>query len=78
MDSEKSVSNTQISTVLQELDGFTYATALDRTWAITPSDWTLIHPKYVPLFFRGDSTPTFDDQWASHFLQTHSKLRCQS
>ncbi len=29
MDSEKTVSHTQINTVLQELDGFTYATALD-------------------------------------------------
>ncbi len=30
----------KISMILQDLEGFKYATALDLTWAITPSDWT--------------------------------------
>ena len=51
---------------------------LTWTWAITPSDWTMICPKYAPLYFCGESTPTYDYQWALHVLQTSSKLRCQS
>eukprot|EP00804_Cyclotella_cryptica_P019285 CCRYP_006161-RA/>CCRYP_006161-RA protein AED:0.46 eAED:0.96 QI:0/0/0/1/0/0.5/2/0/353 len=46
----------KISTVLQELEGFTYATALDLNMrAIIPLDWIQMRPKYAPLFFRGYS-----------------------
>ncbi len=31
--------------ILQEIKGFSYATALDLTWAITPLDWIQMHPK---------------------------------
>ena len=47
----------KISTVLQELEGFTYATALDLNMGyITPLDWIQMRPKYAPLSFRGVST----------------------
>ena len=48
----------KVSTVLQELDGFTYAAALVLTWAITPLDWIQMLPKYVPLPYHGESTLT--------------------
>ena len=45
----------KISTVLQELEGFTFATALILTWAITPLDWILMHPESAPSFSLGAS-----------------------
>ena len=68
----------KISTVLQELEGFTYATALDQLWDIIPLDWIPMHPKYVPLSYHGESTLTSGSQWALHVLLTLSKLRCLS
>ncbi len=43
----------KISMVLQEIEGFSYATALDLKWAITTSDWIQMHPKSAPLYFLG-------------------------
>ena len=49
----------KISTVLQELEGFTFATALETsTWAITPLDWILMHPESAPPSSLGASIPT--------------------
>jgi hypothetical protein len=39
----------KISTVLQELEDFTYAMALDLNMGYIPLDWIQMHPKYVPL-----------------------------
>ncbi len=44
----------KISTVLQELEGFTYATALDLNMGCI--DWIQMHPKYAPLSCHGVST----------------------
>jgi len=51
-----------ISTVLQELRGFTYATALDlnQVWATKPLDWILTRPESVPSTFHGASIPISD------------------
>ncbi len=66
MDSEKHISNTQnLSTVLQELEEFTYATALDLnwTWAIILSDWTQICLfKICTIIFPWGSIPTYNYQ----------------
>ena len=44
--------------VLQEIEGFSYATALDLNMGyITPLDWIQMHPQSVPLYFLGASTP---------------------
>ena len=53
----------KISTVLQELEGFTFATALIWTWAIIPFVWTLMQPKSAPLFFHGGSTLSSGYLW---------------
>ena len=68
----------KISTVLQELEGFTYATSLDLNMSCYTIRLDPIHPKYAPLFFCGESSPIYDFQWGLHVLQTFSKLRCPS
>ena len=53
-----------ISTVLQELEGFTFATALDLNMGYYTIDWILTHPKSVPSSFSlGASTPTMGYRW---------------
>ena len=68
----------KISAVLQELEGFTYATTLDLYMGSRPLDWIQMHPQYAPLSFRGVNTLTYDYQWVLHVLLTSSKLRCLS
>jgi hypothetical protein len=68
----------KISTVLQELEGFTFATALDLNMGYYNIDWILTHPKSVPLSFHGVNTPIRDYQWAYQVLPTFSKLKCLS
>jgi hypothetical protein len=65
----------KISMVLQELEGFTFATALDLIWAIIPLDWIKMHPKSASSYFLGESIPTSDYQWALQVPQTFSKER---
>jgi hypothetical protein len=48
----------KISMVLQEIEGFSFATALDLNMAITPLDWIQMRPKSAPSYFLGESTPT--------------------
>jgi hypothetical protein len=43
----------KISTLLQELEGFTFAIAC--AWATIPFDWILMHPKSAASFFHGGS-----------------------
>jgi hypothetical protein len=70
----------KISTVLQEIKGFSYATSLDLNmgYYTTPLDWIQMHQKSAPLYFLGASTPTRDYQWVLQVLQTFSKERCWS
>ncbi len=69
-----------ISTVLQELRGFTYATALDlnQVWAAKRLDWILTRPESVPSTFHGASTPISDYRWILQVLLIYSKRKCQS
>jgi hypothetical protein len=46
----------KISTTLQELEGFTYATALDLNMGITPLDLTQGWSKCSPLYSHGANT----------------------
>ncbi len=69
----------KISTVLQEIEGFLYATALDLnmgyyTIRLDPD----ASKKSAPLYFLGERTPTADYQWVLQVLQTFSKKRCRS
>ncbi len=68
----------KISRVLQEIEGFSYATALDLNRNITPLDLIQMHPKSVPLYFHGASTPIRDYQWVLQVFQKFSKERCRS
>jgi len=69
-----------ISTVLQELEGFTFATALDlnQVWATKPLDWILTRPESVPSTFHGASTPISDYRWILQVLLIYSKRKCRS
>ena len=66
----------QISTVLQELEGFTYATVLDLNMGY----YTIRLDSDVskPLSYHGESTLTSGYQWVLHVLLTSSKPRCPS
>jgi len=66
-----------ISTVLQELRSFTYATALDlnQVWATKPLDWILTRPESVPSTFHGASTPISDYRWMLQVLLIYSKTK---
>jgi len=61
--------------VLQELRGFTYATALDlnQAWATKQLDWILTRPESVPSTFHGASTPISDYRWILQVLLIYSK-----
>jgi len=63
--------------VLQELKGFTYATALDlnQVWATKPLDWILTRPESVPSSFHGASTPISDYRWILQVLLIYSKMK---
>ncbi len=68
----------KISTVLQEIKGFSYATAPDLnmgyyTIRLDPDAF-----KSARLYFLGGSTPTRDYRWELQVLQTFSKKRCRS
>jgi hypothetical protein len=68
----------KISTVLQELEGFTFAMALNLNMVITLLDWTQMHPESVPSSFLGGNTPTRDLEWVLQVLLTFFKVRCSS
>jgi hypothetical protein len=50
----------KISTVLQEIEGFSYATAQDLNMGYYTIDWIQMHPKSAPLYFLGENIPTRD------------------
>ena len=57
----------KISTTLQELEGFTYATALDLNmgyYITTPSDWTQQRPRCAQPSFRRVNTLIRGCPWA--------------
>ncbi len=62
----------KISSVFQELEGFTFATALDLNMGYyTIRSWIKMHPKCAPSYFLEESIPTKDDQqWALQVFQT--------
>jgi hypothetical protein len=68
----------KISMVLQELEGFTFATALDLNMASTPLDWTLMHPESAPSSFLGGNIPTRDFRRVLRVLLTFFKVKCWS
>jgi hypothetical protein len=65
----------KISTILQELEGFTYATALDLNMGYYTISWTQWHPKCVRSYFLGESTHTRDYPWALEAQRIYSKLK---
>ncbi len=69
----------KISMVLQEIEGFSYATALDLNMGYHTIRLDPDAPiKSVPLYFLGASTPTRDYQWVLQVLQTFYKEICRS
>ena len=53
----------KISTVLQELEGFTYATALDLNMGYYNLSLDRMHQRSAPSFFLGENTLTRDYPW---------------
>ncbi len=68
----------KISTVLQEIKGFSYATALDLNMGYYTIRSDPDASKSAPLYFLGESTPTRNYQWVLQVLQTFFKERCRS
>jgi hypothetical protein len=67
----------KISMVLQEIEGFSYATALDLNMGY----YTIIldpdASKICTIIFPWGNIPTSNYQWVLQVLQTFSKERCQ-
>jgi len=63
--------------VLQELESFTFATALElkQVWATKPLDWILTRPESVPSTFHGASTSISDYRWILQVLLIYSKTK---
>jgi hypothetical protein len=70
----------KISKVLQELEGFSFATALDLNmgYYTIRLDPIQMHPKLVPLSLLGENIPTSNYLWVLQVLKTYSKEKCQS
>ena len=68
----------KISTVLQELEGFTYATTLDLNMGYYTIRLDPDSSKICTLIFHGANTLTYGCQWACQVLQTYFKQKCQS
>jgi hypothetical protein len=70
---------TKISMVLQELEGFSFTTALDLNMGYTiPFNGIQMHPKSVPLSFLGENIPTSNYQWVLQVVQTFYKDKSRS
>jgi hypothetical protein len=65
----------KIRTILQELEGFTYATAIDLNMGYYTIRLDPQHPKCVQSYFLGESTHTRDYPWALEAQPTYSKLK---
>jgi hypothetical protein len=48
--------------VMQEIEGFSFATALDLNMGYSPLDWIQMHPKSAPSYFLGENIPTSNYQ----------------
>jgi hypothetical protein len=59
--------------VLQEIEGFPYATALDLNMG-----YYTIRPKSAPSNFFGENISTRDYQWVLQVCLTFSEGRCWS
>jgi hypothetical protein len=68
----------KISTVLQELERFTFATALDLNMGYYTIRLDLDASKIFTIMFPWGSIPTSNCQWALLIPQTFSKKRCWS
>ena len=68
----------KISTVLQELEGFTYATTLDLNMGYYTIRLDPNSSRFVPLFSLEANTLTYDYQWVLQVLQTSFKQKCQN
>jgi hypothetical protein len=68
----------KISLVLQVLERFFFATALDINMVITPLDWIQMHPKSVPFSFLRENIPTSNYQQVLQILQTFFKEKRHS
>ncbi len=68
----------KISTVLQELEGFTFATALDLNMGYYTIRLDPMHPESAPSSFLGGNIPTRDFRWALRVLLTFFKVKCRS
>ena len=60
----------KISTVMQELEGFTFATALDLNMGYYTIKLDQVHPKCAPFYFLGINTHTSGYLWALMALLT--------
>ena len=72
----KSFLLTKISTVLQELEGFTYCTARDWNMGYYTICFDPDRSKVFTLIFLRENTLTSDYPWISQVLQISSKLEC--
>jgi hypothetical protein len=68
----------KISMVLQELEGFTFATALDLNMGYYTIRLDPDASKSAPLSFPGENIPTSNYQWVLQVLRTFFKEKCQS
>jgi hypothetical protein len=68
----------KISRVLQEIEGFSFATALDLNTGYYTIRLDQMHSKSAPSYFLGENIPTSNYQWVLQVLQTFSKERCHS
>ncbi len=68
----------KISTVLQEIKGFSYATALDLNMGYYTIRLDPDASKIYTVIFPWGKSPTRDYQWELQVLQTFSKKRCRN
>ena len=64
--------------VLQELEGFSFATALDLNMGYDTIRLDPDASKICTIIFPWENIPTSNYLWALQVLQTYSKGKCQS
>jgi hypothetical protein len=60
----------KISTVLQEVEGFSFATALDLNMGYYTIRLDLDASKTCTIIFLGENIPTRDSKWAREICQS--------
>jgi hypothetical protein len=68
----------EISRILQEIEGFSYATALDLNMGYYTIRLVTDASKICTIIFPWGKFPTRDYQWVLQVLQTFFKERCWS